>query len=756
MHRLRISLVIAVVLLASTAFAASRQSVLIRTPKPYDNVVKSIEMMGGTVTMKYQYVNAIAAEIPTSAMASVEKLVGAENLAKDEMMYIPENASRMAKVQGSIDDPEAAAIDASLPSDYSVEHVNTKMNQLFAAGYTGNGIVIAIIDSGFRPLYNHVPPARVLAGASFVPGEANALDNSNYPHGTQVAGIAAANIAFCFGSGVRFANEAVTLGSAAPGTGAAGNGCPTTSIRVPMIGSAPFATIYPVKVFPYTGTGSPSSRTLAAMEHVLAKRLAWDAGDHINGVNIKVLNMSLGGPTTYAGRWINDEMINKLLAADIVPVVSMGNEGFSTITGGAPGTAMGALTVGAAATPQNEWIYRAQFSSPCSTAALSVLHSCATSWRPDSSIQIADFSSRGPTHDGRLKPDVIAAGAYSFTQGSGTASTVNFVSGTSFSSPEVAGIAASLRQAVPTATARQIRNAIIMTAHPEMIPAGNVYDKGHGFVDAAAALALLKVGEVPDTYDTEFNYTRNLQANLSHAGITVYSDSVSTNLTDIKPAQTAEIAFQVPKNAATLNVRVRDITAGPSQNIFFGDDVYIAIQGNVVHDNDYRIEGEFDFIPAGAGKTYTFNRPEEGIWRITPMGDWTNKGNVSFGVDIWTTEEASPQFTAKARIGEGEQHAYTITVPPNTKELALTASWLNMTASYPINDLDVYLVPPGAGSTPVLDCATGKAPERCAVQNPAAGQWTVVVDGFSVILDGTPGDRETYTIRATADGTVLK
>ena len=70
------------------------------------------------------------------------------------------------------------------------------------------------------------------------------------------------------------------------------------------------------------------------------------------------------------------------------------------------------------------------------------------------------------------------------------ATTVGFVSGTSFSSPEVAGIAATLRSAVPTATARQVRNAIILTANPALTPSAKPVDQGRGYVDAAAALYL--------------------------------------------------------------------------------------------------------------------------------------------------------------------------------------------------------------------------------------------------------------------------
>ena len=108
-----------------------------------------------------------------------------------------------------------------------------------------------------------------------------------------------------------------------------------------------------------------------------------------------------------------------MINADIVPVIAAGNEGFSSVTIGSPGTSFAALTVGAASSAQHEQIFRAQFSAPCSTAPLASVLACAKAWRPDMNVQISEFSSRGPTHDGRVDPDVVANGSFNFSQGSG-------------------------------------------------------------------------------------------------------------------------------------------------------------------------------------------------------------------------------------------------------------------------------------------------------------------------------------------------
>ena len=74
-----------------------------------------------------------------------------------------------------------------------------------------------MIDSGYRPMIQHVAPARLISpGLNLVPGatEPPAIDNLNTPHGTFVAGMAAANIAFCFSAANRFVVVAEHYGAA--------------------------------------------------------------------------------------------------------------------------------------------------------------------------------------------------------------------------------------------------------------------------------------------------------------------------------------------------------------------------------------------------------------------------------------------------------------------------------------------------------------------------------------------------------------
>lgn len=70
----------------------------------------------------------------------------------------------------------------------------------------------------------------------------------------------------------------------------------------------------------------------------------------------------------------------------------------------------------------------------------------ANGQRDPSKSTLTGFSSRGPTDDGRIKPDIVASGAGVFSTDSGSDSHYSNKSGTSMSSPSAAGSAALLVQ----------------------------------------------------------------------------------------------------------------------------------------------------------------------------------------------------------------------------------------------------------------------------------------------------------------------
>jgi hypothetical protein len=108
----------------------------------------------------------------------------------------------------------------------------------------------------------------------------------------------------------------------------------------------------------------------------------------------------------------------------------------------------------------------------------------------DASGIYASFSSTGPTYDGRMKPDVTAQGqGTTVIAGSGV---VAHGSGTSFSSPVVAGALACLWQSAPSFSAEQIRAAVRWSASKSTMP-DSLY--GFGIPDVLKARAILSTPE---------------------------------------------------------------------------------------------------------------------------------------------------------------------------------------------------------------------------------------------------------------------
>ena len=97
---------------------------------------------------------------------------------------------------------------------------------------------------------------------------------------------------------------------------------------------------------------------------------------------------------------------------------------------------------------------------------------------------IASFSSRGPTFDERLKPELVARGVSTYLA---VASTLSYGSGngTSYSCPLLAGCAALLWSARPTLTNMQVREALIGSADRSGTP-DNTY--GYGLPNLMTAL----------------------------------------------------------------------------------------------------------------------------------------------------------------------------------------------------------------------------------------------------------------------------
>ncbi|MBM3278348.1 MAG: S8 family serine peptidase [Candidatus Handelsmanbacteria bacterium] len=101
---------------------------------------------------------------------------------------------------------------------------------------------------------------------------------------------------------------------------------------------------------------------------------------------------------------------------------------------------------------------------------------------------LAGFSSRGPTADGRIKPDVVAPGEGVVTVAVRGAEYLR-LSGTSFAAPLVSGVCALLRQAQPSWGPGQVQEALRRSAE-DLGEAGPDTLYGWGLVDALKAAGL--------------------------------------------------------------------------------------------------------------------------------------------------------------------------------------------------------------------------------------------------------------------------
>jgi len=735
---------------AGVAAADNTERVLIRAGKPYDRVRAQIAGLGGRVTHEYKYVDAVAAEVPSGSLAALAGMVGDSAISKDTVIANPAPVDTLAGRPGfsdrgpieeeaydSVEEISASELEriaAANPEAYLINNGIMGTSALHALGRAGQGVIVGVIDSGIRPGFPHLALDGSVVGCEDFVGDGLGCSNAaNNGHGTFVAGMISANVVFSFSTASSFRNAVL----------ANCPGCflnPPTNTQIPMIGSAPLASIYALRVLPPTG-GTPTSTVLAAVERAIELKEKFDAGQP-GGVNIEIVNMSLGGPTLHAGFDLFDKEVAVMLLKGIVPVVAAGNAGPSSLTVGSPGTSLGVVTVGAASLAHNERILRhAQFGPVVGSL-----------YRPFGATQTAFFSSRGPNASGFTDPDVVANGFANYGQGFGaTAGSIDIGSGTSFASPSVAGVAALLRQSFPRTAAWKIRNAIIAGANRGIVQDGSTeLDQGHGFVDAFAAYNRLAARRVPlliddcvrpPTHSVAVNVKRGTDLRIRHG-------NVEKRVRGLLPGERHDILYQVGPNVRKVFVTLAGFEAElppDEQNQLFGDDVLLAIHSaktSSIGEGDYK---QFTFTVGG---TFTIEDPEPGLLRITVNGDWTNAGRVSADVLISPSLEALPGVTAHGKLREGDAAVFPIEVPAGVSEAEFRLRWENDWSRYPASDLDMVIFDPSF--LPNQDGASLNSPEVVKIANPTAGTWFVLVLGFEI-----NAWKERFKLRVALDGDVV-
>lgn len=754
---------------ATTNAIADDQRVIIKCKGSCDTAVAAVLELGGQLNYQYKYVNAIAVSVPSDKRGDVIGIAGADEIYKDLMVGDPAPVDAVSVAAGQdvqvLDAVAFAGLMEDTPADYLFNNDLIGASTLHAGGNFGDGVIVGIIDTGtanqsaFDRSGCPTPGPSVIGGETFIgsagPSEPSATSFANGAHGTWVGTTIAANAGFLFSS---IGTLAQSVAIHAPGSAIVLDPPNDFLTVIPMVGVAPCAQIYALKTFLSSGGGAPTSDIVAAMERAIELKENYNAGVpsvSVSGsgdpedpfvydsLNIEVVNMSLGGPTLFAGNDLDDVLTEKMLEVGITVVNSAGNEGHAAMTGGSAGTGRGSITVAAASTAAHERIFHDVF-----TFGVPGLGSL---YRPFGGTQTATFSSRGPSADGRISTNITSNGFAVFAQNA--AGGLNLVSGTSFSAPTVAGAAALLHAAEPDASAVGVRNALVSGADITVLADNSgPFEQGNGFLDIPAALDVLQNG-VGDAIDsgTESASVKGNIASVGVPSITLGRKGYATAVNDLLPGQVAHFFVDVKKGTDAMLITLDDIAPElppAEQNAFFGDDIYLKVQDAVTSDEATLVES---FV-SPPGNAFLVENPQEGILRVAVMGDWTNAGRISTGVRIQEARNPSEKKTAHDKVAQGALDLEEFSVPAGTSELVIELRWNNNWGKYPTDDLDLILITPSNALN--FDGATLDSPERVVIENPEAGDWTAAVQGFTVW--GVHGSSQSHwELRVTADGRSL-
>lgn len=716
------------------------KQLIVRCATSCTSIADFVTHAGGAVTIRYSNVQALAITLPASQLSALEQRSDVKAISKDVITNSPKPIQPLRISATDVRAVNSIAQDlpnviAALPANYNFNHALTGIESLHTKGQFGEGIVVAVIDTGCA---NNPEKVASLAG-SIIGGEnlvaladePSATSTLNDPHGTWAATLIAGHGAIVLDSTSKLISA---IKSYAPESVQTVN---DTQSSVALIGTAPKASLYCLKVAGATEDGFPSSRVIAAMDRVLTLKRNFEAGlatTPVSGdgsednpfvyqaLNIQVVNLSLGGPTLYAAQEVEDILTLDMLKNGIVVTVSAGNEGPAAMTGASPGTGLGALTVGAASEAKNERVLRELQLAPDLGLGQGLI------FRPTSHLQTADFSSRGPTADGRLDPDVIANGIASLVQSASGG--IALVSGTSFSSPSTAGAAALLRKEAVTATATQIRNALINAANPELFgDNSSPIERGAGFINVPNALKLLQADGMDNRLPSFPESTSNVRKNIEQLGFEVLQfdeDSDLSREVNLVPGEVSHFFIASSKKTRNLRIRISDFEPElpqDQQNQLFGDDLIVTVVDAPTSYNHTRL---FEFV--NDSRTFDIPDPQEGIVRLAVMGDWTNAGAISAKITLEESNADVRPATFRGKLKDEDIDQFAITVKKDTEQLQFHLSWDANWGRYPSHDLDLILINPKGEF--IFDGATLDSPERVNIINPMPGKWTLLVEGF--------------------------
>ena len=373
--------------------------------------VESVLQAGAQVRAQSRWLNAVSIEATPAQIESIRSLpfvVRVQPVAathREPIDVIPVDT----------DGPSEPLSPRSLNyGDCASQILPIQVNLLHDGGFTGNGIRICMLDTGFQRTHEALVPVNVIAEHDFINDDnitANQAgdDPNQHNHGTYTLSLIAG-----FHAG-------------------------------DVIGPAFDADFILGK------TEDVTSETPVEEDYWI------EGAEWADSLGADVISSSLGYKDWYTYQDMDGETAPITIAADlavsngICVVNSAGNEG------------------------DDPWFHIIAPADGNNVNAVGAVDSLGT---------IASFSSRGPTADGRIKPDVCAMGVGDLIALPSTPSSYGRGSGTSFSCPLVAGVSALLLQKHPQWTPLQVRDALRASAANANAP-NNSY--GWGVIRAWSA-----------------------------------------------------------------------------------------------------------------------------------------------------------------------------------------------------------------------------------------------------------------------------
>jgi subtilisin len=339
-----------------------------------------VRSAGATLDFNFNRVNAAAVRVPNAnALAALQNNASVLAMIPNRPVFASQHAKGKPGTGGGTAAQEivpAGVIRVGVPTATS----------------NGSGVGVAVLDTGVDLAH---PDLTGTVDAFNAFGGVSCQDDAG--HGTHVAGTIAARD-----------NE------------------------IDVIGVAPFAQIYCVKVLDAAGGGSDAT-VMAGLEWVLA-----------NQASIRVVNMSLGRPGTVDDNPDLHNLITSVHDAGIAIVVSAGNDASFEVGAQIPAGYPGVISV-ASTTAQSG-------ANQCRSLASPIAADTASYFTTDG-IGVTVSAPGEDREDVSRSCLITSVGILSTQLGGGTTR----MSGTSMAAPHVAGIAARYYQQNPAYTAEDIR-----------------------------------------------------------------------------------------------------------------------------------------------------------------------------------------------------------------------------------------------------------------------------------------------------------